>query len=678
MSWIIVLLTLFVSSHAFNNQSYQNNSLNIPIDTNNKSLFDKWDDVAHNFAKEYINLIKSGIESDVLQQLSQHFDNSNSRKMFTTEIEELALSDQILACTSCRAATNVIIRMFREDGELAALDDATFKKTMIDLCIRFKIQSNESCQGIVNIYFPTAKFLVKNSKIDSRSFCGTFLHATVCKIKDKDFDWSLKIDSNGPKIEGPKIKIPSKGNNDLKVLHITDIHYDPLYEVGALAECDDTLCCQLHKNISENTNKAAGFWGDYRNCDIPWHTIADSLKQIKKNNEKIDYIYQTGDVVDHASWLGSREKNTESLKKVYQELKATFGDILLFPTIGNHDSHPSHTFAPPNVMGEDISVQWLYDLHADLWSNWLPSSTQETIKKGGYYTVSPQKGFRIIALNNNYCYTLNFWILYNGRFPSEQLEWLHDTLLQAEQDGEYVHILAHLPSGISSCWSVWSREFTRIVERFSETISGIFNGHSHFDELSLYYLNKTIPRNVAWNGGSLTTFESKNPNYKIYQVEPESFQVVDQETWFFNLTKANLKPDESPKWELEYRMTEAFNMTDMSPASLDALLTKFAENPSLLRKYWCMFIVQTDPVIQKGCTSESLKNLICRLAKSDNTQTERCDLLKSKLQEKLDVEEINGIDGRCLCISEQNGANLIFALKFTTIIFLYFGLKIIF
>ncbi|XP_055851214.1 sphingomyelin phosphodiesterase-like [Episyrphus balteatus] len=675
MSWIIIVLsTLFVGSWA---------SLNIPEYTNysnNVLLSTLSDPIVNNFEEEYITFMKTGVESQNLKQLSK-FLSSFTKGIFTSEIEQHSALTQVYQCTTCRAATRVLIRMVREGGELAGLGDSALKNTMIELCQRFEIETNETCEGIINIYYPTAKFLVQQSKIDSRSFCGVFLQAGICKVKDDNYDWKIFIDSKKLPAEGPKKEIPSKGNNDLNIVHVTDIHYDPLYQVGALAECDEALCCQLHKNVSENTEKAAGYWGDYRQCDIPWHAIADALKQIKKNHEKIDYVYTTGDVVDHASWLGSKNKNLESLKKVYQELKATFGDIPVYPTIGNHDSHPSHGFAPPNVTDDQVSTQWLYDLHADLWSSWLPASALETIKKGGYYTVSSRKGFRVVALNNNDCYTLNFWILYDGSYPSEQLQWLHDILLQAEKDGEHVHILAHIPSGVTSCWSVWSREFNRIVERFSNTISGIFNGHTHYDEFSVYYANKTTPVNVAWNGGSLTTYnsnkESKNPNYKIYQVEPTSFQVVDQETWFFNLTKANLKPEESPKWELEYKMSDEFNMTDLSPASVDGLLTKFAETPSLLRKYWCKFVVKSDPMIKAGCSSESLKSLICRLARSDNTQTERCEMLQSKLQENLDAEQNSGIDGSCVCVTADGGA-LAVALKITTLLFIYFGTKILF
>lgn len=175
-----------------------------------------------------------------------------------------------------------------------------------------------------------------------------------------------------------------------------------------------------------------------------------------------------------------------------------------------------------------MKVHWLYEHLWTKWQRWLPAETKDTIMKGGYYTVSPRPGFRIVALNNNDCYLFNFWIFYDGNTTSQpQLDWLHDTLLAAEKAGEKVHILAHIPSGSSDCWSVWAREYNRIIERFSDTVSAIFNGHTHKDEMILHYSENGHPMAISWNGGSLTTYSYKNPNFRTYEVEPSTYVRFD-------------------------------------------------------------------------------------------------------------------------------------------------------
>lgn len=217
------------------------------------------------------------------------------------------------------------------------------------------------------------------------------------------------------------------------------------------------------------------------------------------------------------------------------------------------------------------------------WSKWLPVETKETILKGGYYTVSPKKGFRIIALNSNGCYTDNFWLYHNGSDKIPQLQWFHDTLLAAESSGEKVHVLTHIPSGDGTCWAVWAREYNRIITRFHQTISAIFNGHSHKDELAVHYSEDGYATAVAWNGGALTTYSNKNPNYRVYDVDPEQYQVTNHRTYIYDLNEANAKPEEQPNWFLEYEFIKEFT-EDTSPAGIDKLLEQFADNPDLMRK----------------------------------------------------------------------------------------------
>lgn len=81
-----------------------------------------------------------------------------------------------------------------------------------------------------------------------------------------------------------KSKQSSKTSNEtMKIVHITDIHFDPKYLVGGLSDCEETICCR--EIIPENsTEEAAGLWGDYNYCGSPWASIVDALDQIKKDH----------------------------------------------------------------------------------------------------------------------------------------------------------------------------------------------------------------------------------------------------------------------------------------------------------------------------------------------------------------------------------------------------------
>lgn len=67
---------------------------------------------------------------------------------------------------------------------------------------------------------------------------------------------------------------------NLKILHITDLHYDNLYKVGSDAKCNRPVCCQIDSGDPEVSENAAGFWGDYNVCDQPWHAVLDLFEHV--------------------------------------------------------------------------------------------------------------------------------------------------------------------------------------------------------------------------------------------------------------------------------------------------------------------------------------------------------------------------------------------------------------
>ncbi|EDV91428.1 sphingomyelin phosphodiesterase 1 [Drosophila grimshawi] len=639
----------------------------VPVDFNleDKVLSDIADDVANRLEQEYYTFLKTGVETPAFKQLTTQLANAHTKKdIFTKDLTELETRDSFVVCTLCRSIMRVFMRTIRdEDGELHGENSgAIMKKIAMDVCRRLNLQTEEVCEGLIDAELPTVDYIMRNSEMDSQSFCSLFLTFNFCNTgSNPDYNWSLKIDD---KVEAPtssKGDTPRQSESDIKICQFSDIHHDPLYEPGSLATCDEPMCCQRQKSSTEGTPNAAGYWGDYRDCDLPWHTLESALNHAVKT-EKCTYIYQTGDVVDHMVWATSIEKNTGVLSKVSGQIDKVF-NVPVYPCIGNHEPHPLNLFSPEGVPNE-VSTKWLYEHLYEDWSKWLPKETKETILKGGYYTVSPQKGFRIIALNGNDCYTDNYWLYYSGTDKIPQLEWFHDTLLAAEKNGEHVHVLNHIPSGHGTCWAVWAREYNRCITRFHKTISGIFNGHSHKDELVVHYSDEGHAASVAWNGGALTTFSFKNPNYRVYDVNSETFDVTNHRTYIFHLNEANNKPTEEPNWFLEYEFTKEFT-EDLSPAGIDKLLDKFAENPDLMRKYWRYKVTTADPQVTGGCDRNCLAGSLCAAAVSVNNKRERCEELRQKLFVALDNEE-----------DDDDSAAALSILSFTSLLAVVFTMRI--
>lgn len=86
-----------------------------------------------------------------------------------------------------------------------------------------------------------------------------------------------------PPVNKPPVKPPvppQEGAPTFKVLHISDTHYDPYYQEGANADCNEPLCCRLTNGAPQTPAARAGRWGDYRKCDTPKRTVEHMLKHI--------------------------------------------------------------------------------------------------------------------------------------------------------------------------------------------------------------------------------------------------------------------------------------------------------------------------------------------------------------------------------------------------------------
>lgn len=107
--------------------------------------------------------------------------------------------------------------------------------------------------------------------------------------KSVNQNWEVMLPSI-PKPRPANIQLPREDAPSFKVLHITDTHYDPLYQEGANAVCKEPLCCRDKSQTVLKVSDGAGKWGDYRNCDPPKATIDNMLEHIVKVHPVIEIL----------------------------------------------------------------------------------------------------------------------------------------------------------------------------------------------------------------------------------------------------------------------------------------------------------------------------------------------------------------------------------------------------
>uniref|UniRef100_A0A182Q2M8 Sphingomyelin phosphodiesterase n=1 Tax=Anopheles farauti TaxID=69004 RepID=A0A182Q2M8_9DIPT len=565
-------------------------------------------------------------------------------------IDGFARARDAARCLTCMSSSYLFLQLYNEtlaNGQGNTERVWTFARGICRL-LGFK---RYLCDGVVTMNGEVIDYVLRNRTPfpEPEDICQVFLQELDCvrdgrNILEAELFRSVEIAPHLPASVFAANQLGSCPSGELSsrpphkkyakapltIVHLTDIHYDPEYVVGVNADCGAEACCRPLPDLSPATvSNAAGYWGDYRDCDTPWHAVVDVMEHIRKQHPKIDAIYFTGDIVHHFTWNTTVETNEAAMRQVFQLMKRTFPGIPIFPVLGNHESHPANLYAPHTVEPSYRS-DYLYNFIAREWADWLPiDKIRPTLAEGGYYTVRTPFGLRIIGLNNNPCFVHNFWLFYSLDYYMPQLQWLHDTLLAAEKANERVHILAHVPSYDDSCFVGWTREYRKIVARFAHIIAAQFNGHSHVDEFNLYYArdDPTRPVSVAWNGGSTTTFTKLNPNYKVFQFDPVSFDPIEQETWMYNLTEANLTPDRRPSWYRLYSFRDYYQLEDMSLESLHRLVLQFARSEPHLERYWRAKQKYSDPLLQEGCTGTCLRNALCAIVRTEHDDDSACRVL---------------------------------------------------
>ncbi|KAM0435361.1 hypothetical protein ACHAPT_003455 [Fusarium lateritium] len=223
----------------------------------------------------------------------------------------------------------------------------------------------------------------------------------------------------------------------------------------------------------------------------------------------------------------------------------------------------------PNSIGN--SSQWIYDLLSGIWSHWIgPKAAASAEQLGAYSTRYPHGNLRVISLNTNLYYRGNFWLFQKDmlRDPSGQIEWLIRELDAAEKAGEHVYIIGHMPLGDRNAFHDQSHYLNQVVNRYSGTIAAMFYGHTHRDHFQLTYAessNKSFDNALvtSYIGPSLTPM-SGMPSFRVYDVDPVTFAVLDATTYSADMTSDTYQT-QGPVWKKYYSAKETYGSLTNPP-----------------------------------------------------------------------------------------------------------------
>ncbi|KJH49735.1 Ser/Thr phosphatase family protein [Dictyocaulus viviparus] len=438
-------------------------------------------------------------------------------------------------------------------------------------------------------------------------------------------------------------------------LALTDLHIDFEYQPNSEADCVMPVCCRQTAVCSYQCTdemltaivgtleticggkkqdltsvlsvvlvgvptKAAGYWGTVGKCDIPYWTFKHMLEHINATH-KIDYIMLSGDFINHVDWAYTVDGHIEVLKNISSLVRNYFPKIPTYWAVGNHEGVPVNSFAPHSV-DERFWPVWLYEEFLEMNKLWLDSDAAKTAVYRGSYSVQVYRGLRLISLNSGFCETTNFFLYLNQSDPDGTMSWFVLELLKAELSGESVHVLSHIPPGDSECLEGWARNYYRVIQRFSDTITAQFFGHVHTDYFTVFYENmhniSSAPVGVLYAAPSVTTFSDMNPAYRIYEINiTDNFKVENIMNYFADLEKATI--ENPPEWKLLYSAKDEYGLDDLSLSSWNKLVNIVHHDEKIAQKFF-----RNAVRAENKCDSTCQWTLLCGLRMGHHNSTLYC------------------------------------------------------
>ncbi|KJA25536.1 hypothetical protein HYPSUDRAFT_405070 [Hypholoma sublateritium FD-334 SS-4] len=517
--------------------------------------------------------------------------------------------EQAVTCASCHALLGVL-------KPVTLLGDTIFSNALIAICQTLNAEDDDVCKGVIQQQGPIVAHSLRHISASGQTatkFCNALVGLCDAPAVNAYTVPFPKVVPSTPKV------FTSTGKAPFRVVHFSDVHIDRSYTPGSEANCTKPICCRKFADQTGAVSVSAGPIGSH-GCDTTGALSQSMLKTVSAQNTLFSIF--TGDVVEASVWLVNQTGVTADLKQFNEEM-AAYVNSPVYPVIG-HEAAPINSF-PRNTTSTSTTAQWVFDTQSQGWSQWIGTASASQVQhiSGSYSSVVSGTDLRIISLNTVYWYKDNFWLYDSDKVqpdPNGILAFAVEQLQAAEDAGQRVWIIAHMPPSSADAFHDQSNYFNQIVQRYQNTIAAQFYGHSHVDEFAIAYSNysnqiDTTANNVAYIAPSLTP-RNANPAFRIYDVDPDTYEIMDSRTFISDMSDASFQT--APVWKLEYSARDLYGAAiggwsatqSLTAAFWHKVTEAFSSNDALFQQF---ISLKTRGFDVTACTGECKTKVICNL-----------------------------------------------------------------
>ena len=489
-----------------------------------------------------------------------------------------------------------------------------------EICMTYYMPNQVECTNWIKNFKGVASVALANKYANPDVICTYISWCTTPVIKPENFTaWTATVMAGKP--SGPTVNSTIVTPSNFTFVHMSDIHIDLQYQVGATTACSYTVCC---RNGTGAGLGVAGTWGGSAQCDMPLKTLEGALGQIKALNPA--FIIITGDIPPHDNWKESYASNINYFQAVANSFGKVVPNIPLFPIYGNHANFPINQYQYNSTGG------WLPDPWVNSWNlTKLSSDIAAQLKAHAGYSVlfnnSTISKLRMIAIDTQTGNNDNAWLLANSTNPQGIITWLYSELQKAELNQEKVYLFGHIPPGFQDTLTVFSKHINVLMDRFQYTIAGSFFGHLHSDN---FQINRGVysgnPTNVQWINPSFTTWNAASPSFRVYTADTVSKGLLNYDQYRLSLSNANLYVSFS-KFVINYSFLSYYSVPNMNLTSVNNLVLKMKTNEVTALLYLWKIFNNTAP--SPSCDPTCLAILQCQLSYGVNDDVINCAKLSS-------------------------------------------------